>query len=168
MALASDWLRIGLGLAPNWHPIGSGLATDWRLYGPHSLGPSASIGSGLASAYSRIGMENTGLALALPIQIGASIGFGLAQDWLIGPNWHALATPQRGMPIHVNPVQSANPRPIQNTAETVRPPDWHGLADWIFKKGEYFTLMIVQSGLAWIGKDWLIGCPLAFLLKIGQ
>ena len=85
-------------------------------------------------------MENTGLALALPIQIGASIGFGLAQDWLIGPNWHALATPQRGMPIHVNPVQSANPRPIQNTAETVRPPDWHGLADWIFKKGEYFTL----------------------------
>ena len=99
-------------------------------------------------------MENTGLASALPIQIGASIGFGLAQDWLIGPNWHALATPQRGMPIHVNPVQSANPRPIQNTAETVRPPDWHGLADWIFKKGEYFTLMIVQSGLAWIGKDW--------------
>ena len=84
-------------------------------------------------------MENTGLASALPIQIGASIGFGLAQDWLIGPNWHALATPQRGMPIHVNPVQSANPRPIQNTAETVRPPDWHGLADWIFKKGEYFT-----------------------------
>ena len=113
-------------------------------------------------------MENTGLASALPIQIGASIGFGLAQDWLIGPNWHALATPQRGMPIHVNPVQSANPRPIQNTAETVRPPDWHGLADWIFKKGEYFTLMIVQYGLAWIGKDWLIGCPLGFLLKIGQ
>ena len=88
-------------------------------------------------------MENTGLASALPIQIGASIGFGLAQDWLIGPNWHALATPQRGMPIHVNPVQSANPRPIQNTAETVRPPDWHGLADWIFKKGEYFTLRSV-------------------------
>ena len=87
-------------------------------------------------------MENTGLASALPIQIGASIGFGLAQDWLIGPNWHALATPQRGMPIHVNPVQSANPRPIQNTAETVRPPDWHGLADWIFKKGEYFTRLI--------------------------
>jgi hypothetical protein len=90
-------------------------------------------------------MENTGLASALPIQIGASIGFGLAQDWLIGPNWHALATPQRGMPIHVNPVQSANPRPIQNTAETVRPPDWHGLADWIFKKGEYFTLKKSQN-----------------------
>ena len=90
-------------------------------------------------------MENTGLASALPIQIGASIGFGLAQDWLIGPNWHALAPPQRGMPIHVNPVQSANPRPIQNTAETVRPPDWHGLADWIFKKGEYFTRPIVQQ-----------------------
>ena len=88
-------------------------------------------------------MENTGLASALPIQIVASIGFGLAQDWLIGPNWHALATPQRGMPIHVNPVQSANPRPIQNTAETVRPPDWHGLADWIFKKGEYFTPLII-------------------------
>ena len=90
-------------------------------------------------------MENTGLASALPIQISASIGFGLALDWLIGPNWHALATPQRGMPIHVNPVQSANPRPIQNTAETVRPPDWHGLADWIFKKGEYFTLSLGQT-----------------------
>ena len=109
------------------------------------------------------------------------IGFGPANpnrclDWLwIGSglaDWTELACignpSQRGMPIHVNPVQSANPRPIQNTAETVRPPDWHGLADWIFKKGEYFTLMIVQSGLAWIGKDWLIGCPLAFLLKIGQ
>ena len=94
-------------------------------------------------------MENTGLALALPIQISASIGFGLALDWLIGPNWHALATPQRGMPIHVNPVQSANPRPIQNTAETVRPPDWHGLADWIFKKGEYFTPMFDQEQHWW-------------------
>ena len=92
-------------------------------------------------------MENTGLALALPIQISASIGFGLALDWLIGPNWHALATPQRGMPIHVNPVQSANPRPIQNTAETVRPPDWHGLADWIFKKGEYFTPLAEKNML---------------------
>ena len=45
--------------------------------------------------------------------------------------------------FHVNPLQSANPRPIQNTAETVRPPDWHGLADWIFKKGEYFTPLII-------------------------
>ena len=32
------------------------------------------------------------------------------------------------MPIHVNPVQSANPRKIQKTAKTVRLPDWLRLA----------------------------------------
>merc|ERR1711884_472430 len=123
--------KVGPRLAPNWHGL-TWIDMDWhglaRIGKNWQIGEFVSerkVGPRLAPDWhglTWIDMENTGLASALPIQIGASIGFGLAQDWLIGP-------------------------------------DWHGLADWIFKKGEYFTLMIVQSGLAWIGKDWSIIGP---------
>ena len=56
-------------------------------------------------------------------------------DWLIGPELACIATSRRGLLIHDNPVQSANPMPIQKMAQTVGPPRLARIGRLDFKKG---------------------------------